>query len=89
MMEGLQKLEEIRTRTRQYEELAKKKLFDLINQSDFKVLSSFSDGKWQTDEESGNDYLMFDFKLPAGHLEFTVELSGWGHSLVDHVGGMS
>ena len=69
--------DDIEKKIMRHKERAKNQLFTLLNESNFKILSGFIEEGWKTDTD-GNDYLMFDFKLPSGHIEFTVEVTGWG-----------
>uniref|UniRef100_A0A6M3KYX7 Uncharacterized protein n=1 Tax=viral metagenome TaxID=1070528 RepID=A0A6M3KYX7_9ZZZZ len=58
-----------------YKDEAKELLKKVLSRAGYKLV-----GEWKESQ-------MFDYRIPGGHIEFVVKLSGWGQSTEDKEAG--
>jgi hypothetical protein len=56
-------------RTMVYKKEAMKKVKEALSQAGFEI------------NAEREEFLMFDYNVPSGHIEFSVEITGWGHAV--------
>ena len=69
-------LDKYKNKSMVYEEEAKTKLKEIIG-NHFRILGN----EWRWHDGRGRETLIFDYIIPSGHIEFSLEISGWGHSV--------
>jgi hypothetical protein len=58
-----------------YEQEAKNYVIKILSDAGLKIV-----GEWKNKQ-------MFDYVIPNGHIEFCVERTGWGQSMIDREAG--
>jgi hypothetical protein len=61
--------ESFKKRTMVYKKEAIERLKNILTKAGYKIVA---------EEE---DTLMFDYRIPSGHIEFSAEITGWGHDV--------
>ena len=61
--------ESFKERTMVYKKEAIERLKNILTKAGYKIVGE--------EEET----LMFDYQIPSGHIEFSVEITGWGHEV--------